>query len=261
MSFDSRYICGIRVDASSYRTLADQVLEWARAGESKMVCFASVHMIIEALDSPEFRRVLLAADVVNPDGMPLVWALRSLGVRSASRVYGPDFTRFVIRAAAETGVPIALYGGSPDTLRRFEDVLKAEHPTLDIACSISPPFRPLSAEERAAHVERIRESGARIVLVGIGCPKQEYWMEQCRGTLPGVLLGVGAAFDFLAGVKPQAPRWMMRAGLEWFFRLVTEPRRLATRYLAQAPRFIPYFLAQLWRTKMAELRAAPRRAE
>ena len=254
MSFESRHICGVRVDASSYSSLAEQVIAWVRAGESRMLCFASVHMIIEALDSAEFRKVLLGADVVNPDGMPLVWALRLLGVRSASRVYGPDFTRVIIRTAAEAGVPIALYGGAPDTLRRFETILSSRHPSLKIACAIAPPFRPLSQEERESHLSQIRDSGARIVLVGIGCPKQEYWMEQTRGQLPAVLLGVGAAFDFVAGIKPQAPRWMMRSGLEWLFRLLTEPRRLWVRYLTQTPRFIPYFVAQLWRAKFGGVR-------
>lgn len=254
MTFDSRVICGIRVDASSYRALTAQVLEWARNGESRMLCFASVHMAIEALDSPAFRRVLLGADVVSPDGMPLVWALRVLGIRTATRVYGPDFMLAITAAAAEAGVPIALYGGSPQTLARLIGVFAVRYPKLKIACAISPPFRSLNPDEFEDHLARIRDSGAGVVLVGIGCPKQEYWMQRARGKAPAVFLGVGAAFDFAAGVKQQAPRWMMAAGLEWFFRLVTEPRRLWPRYLTQTPRFIPYFLAQLWRTRWKQNR-------
>lgn len=248
MITQSRYICGVRVDAVNYETAVEQTIAWAKAGESHMVCFSTVHMIMEARDSPEFERVLKDADIVAPDGMPLVWALRLLGLRQATRVYGPDFTSMAAAAAERSGVPIALYGGAPDALQRLIAELRRRHPKLVIAYAFGPPFRPLTAEEREREVNRIRDSGARIVLVGLGCPKQEMWMAEHRGKLPAVMLGVGAAFDFLSGVKPQASRWMMAMGLEWLFRLMTEPRRLWLRYLRHNPRFIRLFLVQLLRS-------------
>ncbi len=247
---ESRLICGVRVDAVNYSGLAEQVIQWARRGESRMLCFSSVHMIMEAYDRPEYRRLLLSADVVTPDGMPLVWGLRLLGLRYATRVYGPDFSDYIARTAERENVPIALYGGSTETLRKLVEVLLHKYPRLKIAYAFAPPFRTLTAEERDSHIAAIRDSGAQIVLVGLGCPKQEQWMAEHRNKIPAVLLGVGAAFDFLAGVKKQAPRWMMAAGLEWLFRLMTEPRRLWLRYLAKNPRFVPVFLLQLLRTRV-----------
>lgn len=257
MTAQSRYICEVRVDAVNYDDAVDQVMDWARRGESRMLCFSTVHMIMEANDRPHFERVLQGADVVAPDGMPLVWALRLLGLRHASRVYGPDFTQRVAEAAAREGIPLGLYGGSPQALQSLVAALEKRHPSLRIAYASAPPFRALTPTEHAQDVEDIRSSGARIVLVGLGCPKQEQWMAENRGSLPAVMLGVGAAFDFLSGMKPQAPRWMMDIGLEWLFRLVTEPRRLWARYLRQNPRFIGRFLMQLLKTRSTRVIDAP----
>lgn len=243
----SRQICGVRVDAVTYESALAQVITWARNRESRTVCFSNVHMIMEAQDSLDYRRILSQSDLVTPDGVPLVWALRLLGFAGASRVYGPDFTMLIAERAAQDGIPIALYGGSDAALANLNAVLSARFPNLRVVYSFAPPFRPLTAGETEDHVRAIAESGAQIVLVGLGCPKQERWMADQRGRIPAVMLGVGAAFDFLSGAKPQAPRWMMRAGLEWLFRLITEPRRLWARYLKQNPRFVMRFTAQLLR--------------
>jgi len=168
-----------------------------------------------------------------------------LGVRGATRVYGPDLTPIVLGAAEQAGVPVGFYGASPHVLAKLLAVVRRRFPRLQAPYAYAPPFRPVTPEEDEAIVRAIHDSGARILFVGLSTPKQEYWMAAHRGRVPAVMLGVGAAFDFLAGVKPQASRWMQGAGLEWLFRLITEPRRLWRRYLRHNPRFVAFFALQL----------------
>jgi N-acetylglucosaminyldiphosphoundecaprenol N-acetyl-beta-D-mannosaminyltransferase len=185
------------------------------------------------------------ADLVTPDGRPLVWALRSLGVKDATQVRGTDLTTHVVERAAREGLPIGLYGGTPDLLERFVGILERRYPGVRVVCRIAPPFRPLTPEEDEAVIEEILSSGARILFVGIGCPKQERWMEAHKERIPAVMLGVGAAFDFHTGRVRQAPGWIQVAGLEWLFRLLMDPRRLWKRYVRHNPRFVALFLLQL----------------
>ena len=237
-------ILGVNVQVSSYDLVTSKSLEWARRGESRILFFSPVHAIMESVDHPRFRQVMNEADMVNPDGMPVVWALRALGSPQAQRVYGPDATLAMLEAAARDGMPVGFYGGSPETLTRLLEKVRERFPAIAIAFSASPPFRALTAEEDALVTEEITQSGARILFVGLGCPKQEMWVAAHRGRIPAVMFAVGAAFDFLAGSKAQAPRWMMRCGLEWIFRLACEPRRLAMRYLKHNPRFVAFVFAQ-----------------
>jgi len=245
MNLASREVLSMRVDATSYEDASQRVLLWARERRSTYICVATVHMVMEAFDSESFQRIVNEADLVTPDGMPLVWALRALGVGSASRVYGPDLMPHVLEKAAREEVPIGLYGGTPESLNLLHGVLKARYPDLKLVCKIAPPFRPLTAQEDEAVTQEIAASGARILFVGIGCPKQELWMAAHKDRIPAVMLGVGAAFDFHAGRVRQAPRWVQAAGLEWAFRLSMEPRRLWKRYLKHNPRFVAFFLMQL----------------
>jgi N-acetylglucosaminyldiphosphoundecaprenol N-acetyl-beta-D-mannosaminyltransferase len=242
-------VLGARVDPTSYGAATRQVLEWARRGESRYVCVATVHSVMEAWDDPGFRQVLNAADLVTPDGMPLVWMLRRLGYPDQQRVYGPDLTLHVCEAAAREGVPVGFYGGLPEALETMVSKLRRLFPGLVVAYAWSPPFRPLSPEEDAQVVREIVGSGARVLFVGLGCPKQERWMGEHRGRVPAVMLGVGAAFDFHGGRVRQAPRWMQDRGLEWLFRLAMEPRRLWRRYLKHNPRFAVLALLQLLRER------------
>ncbi len=239
-----REILGVKIAASSYRETAEKSVAWAKQGESRAVFFANVHVLMEGFDDAAFRAELNAADMVNPDGMPLVWALRAMGESDATRVYGPDATEVLLRAAEESDVPVGFYGGSAATLAILTAEVRRRYPILQIAFTMSPPFRALDATEDEEITKRISDSGARMLFVGLGCPKQERWIMEHRGRIPAVMLGVGAAFDFLAGSKPQAPRWMMRNGLEWAFRLASEPRRLAGRYLKHNPRFVALLLHQ-----------------
>jgi N-acetylglucosaminyldiphosphoundecaprenol N-acetyl-beta-D-mannosaminyltransferase len=159
--------------------------------------------------------------------------------------------RLVCRRAEERGLPVGLYGGTPEVLEALRGRLVERHPLLRIAFAASPPFRPLTPEEVASTLEAIEASGARILFVGLGCPKQERWMAAQRSGLPCVMVGVGAAFDFLAGAKRQAPRWLQGAGLEWLFRLASEPRRLWRRYLILNPRFLFLLARELARREAA----------
>jgi len=193
---------------------------------------------------------------VTPDGMPLVWALRLLGCKRATRVYGPDLTPIVLARAAAEGLPVGFYGGSPGVLDKFVLLMKARFPELQIAYAYSPPFRALTPTEDQQIVQDISRSGVRILFVAIGNPAQELWMAAHRPRVNAVMIGVGAAFDFLTGAKRQAPRWMMGIGLEWLFRLATEPRRLWKRYLKHNPRFVVLFALQLIRSRFNRARAA-----
>lgn len=238
-------ILGVNVLASSYAEVIKKCTEWAHRDESRTVLFVNVHVIMEARDNPRLLHQLNRADMANPDGVPVVWTLQAFGARNATRVYGPDATIALLEAAQEAGIPIGFYGSTEATLARLIAAVEARYPGINIVFKMSPPFRKLSDKEDDTIVRQITESGARWVFVGLGCPKQENWVCEHKDRIPAVLLAVGAAFDFIAGTKPQAPRWMMRSGLEWAFRLVTEPRRLAGRYFKTNPRYM-FLVAYQW---------------
>ena len=247
-------ILGVGIDATSYADATRRVIDWARHGESRYVCLGAVNNIMEARRSAEYRIVMQEAALVTSDGMPLVWLLRRLGVPQATRVYGPDLTPRVLEAAESAGLPVGFYGGTEPVLQRLIQVVKRSFPALQVSYLSAPPFRPPTREEDEQTTRAINAAGVRILFVGLGSPKQDRWMYAHRHRIHAVMLGVGAAFDFLAGVKPQAPRWMQRSGLEWLFRLATEPRRLGPRYLRQNPKFAALALVQLLRLGFHEHR-------
>ena len=238
-------ILGIRISPTSYISATDQIRTWSQVGESRYVCAANVHVVMTAYDNHSFDKVINHADLVTPDGMPLVWMLRLKGVKGQTRVYGPTLMLHVLEMAAREKIPVGFYGSTDQTLQKLIVRLKELYPDLKVAYAFSPPFRELNEQESAKIANDITASGARILFVGLGCPKQEKWMAEQHGKIPAVMLGVGAAFDFHAGTKSQAPAWMQAIGLEWFFRLIHEPRRLAGRYLYNNPRFILLALADL----------------
>ena len=248
---EARRVIGMRVDATSYEHAATEITRWASRGESRYVCIATVNNAIEAHDNPAYQRVMEHADLVTPDGMPLVWGLGLLGVRGATRVYGPDLTPILCQRAADAGVPVGFYGSTPKVLADLTANLARSCPGLKIVYTESPPFRPQTVEEEAAVREQIDRSGVRLLFVGLGTPKQELWMAAQSGTVRTVMVGVGAAFDFIAGHKRQAPDLLQRLGLEWLFRLVSEPRRLWRRYLYRNPRFVVLFAAQLFKHRFS----------
>jgi len=231
------------------------VIDWMEAmiatGGRGYVTAAAVNLVMAAREDPRARAAVLGATLAVPDGQPLVWALHALGHARATRVYGPDLMARFCARAARTGIPIYLYGGrTPAALELLERRLRERFPGLLIAGGFSPPFRPLSADEEKSVVAAIDASGAQVVWVGTGQPKQEKWMLEMRPRLAAPLLvGVGAAFDFHAGLVSQAPGWMQRAGLEWAYRLSREPRRLWRRYARYNPLFVAGFAAQYVRER------------
>jgi len=240
-------ILGIPLAVSDY----ERVMEWMdamiAAGERGYVTAAAVNLVMSARESPATMEAVLAATLAVPDGMPLVWALRALGHGRATRVYGPDLMAGYCARAARNGTPVYLYGGRHDDGARNLLVrrLRERFPGLRIAGASSPPFRPLTPAEEEREVELINSSGAAVVWVGTGQPRQEQWMHAMRSRLtPPLLVGVGAAFDFHAGLVKQAPPWMGRSGLEWAYRLYREPRRLWRRYARYNPRFVLAFARQ-----------------
>ena len=246
---EDKFVLGMKVNVTDYEHASDLILSWAQQGLSKYVCVATVNNVMESYDSKVFQKVTNEADLVTPDGMPIVWALRWLGHRGATRVYGPDLTPIVFKKAATEGVPVGFYGSSPQVLDLLVKQAQKLNPTLKVAYAFSPPFRPLSPAEDEQVISAINESGAKNLFIGLNTPKQDFWMAAHRPKVHAVMVGVGAAFDFIAGSKRQAPRWMMKVGLEWLFRLATEPRRLWKRYFKHNPRFILFFLMQMLGTK------------
>jgi N-acetylglucosaminyldiphosphoundecaprenol N-acetyl-beta-D-mannosaminyltransferase len=228
----------------------EHVLDWMEAliaaGDRAYVTAAAVNLVMSAQEDAATREAVLGATLAVPDGQPLVWALRALGHAHATRVYGPDLMAAFCARASRSGTPMYLYGGrSVEALALLERRLSERFPGLVIAGGFSPPFRELDAEENARALAAIDDSGASVVWVGTGQPKQELWMLRARPHLRAPLLvGVGAAFDFHAGLVSQAPRWMQRAGLEWSYRLSREPRRLWRRYARYNPMFIAGFARQ-----------------
>jgi N-acetylglucosaminyldiphosphoundecaprenol N-acetyl-beta-D-mannosaminyltransferase len=246
-------VVSVEISTTSYAETAELCMRWADerrtspTAPSHYICITSVHGIILAKKDPEIARFLNAADIATPDGMPVVWALRSFGYSNQQRVYGPTLMFEICQRAAALGHRIFLYGGREETLATLTERLVRRFPGLQIAGAYSPPFRELTGDEESAVTVRIRQSDADIVFVGISTPKQERWMYQHRHTFSGVtLIGVGAAFDFHAGRIRQAPKWMQRRGLEWLFRLLTEPARLWRRYLLTTPQFLPLWAKQKW---------------
>ena len=249
-----QFVVSVGISKTSYEEVAALCSAWAterksaKRDQARYICVASVHGIMLAHDDAQLANVFNEADIATPDGMPVVWALRSFGCAGQQRVYGPTLMLEICARAAEKGHRIFLYGGREETLADLSEMLRARFPGLVLAGSYAPPFRALTESEQQEVRRRIREAEADIVFVGISTPKQERWMYENRGAFPGVtLIGVGAAFDFHAGRTRQAPAWMQRRGLEWLFRLMVEPARLWRRYLLITPRFLPLWAKQKWR--------------
>ncbi len=240
-------VLGVPLALIDYAGTLDWIDQTVAAGGRGYVCVANTHTVTETREDPELRHAVLGASLVVPDGQPLVWALRALGHPLPGRVYGPELMARACERALETGRRFYLYGGrNQGALVQLALELRRQYPGLAIVGGYSPPFRRLTDEERRWVIRDIDSSGAEVVWVGIGVPKQEKWMAAMRSELAApVLVGVGAAFDFHAGLIRQAPVWMQEAGLEWAYRLGQEPLRLGPRYLRNNPRFLAGF-AQQW---------------
>jgi N-acetylglucosaminyldiphosphoundecaprenol N-acetyl-beta-D-mannosaminyltransferase len=240
-------VLGVYVSAVNLDLAAQRIESWVkRRSERHYVCITGVHGVMESQDNPELKRIHNAAGMVTPDGMPMVWANKLRGNSHVSRVYGPDLMLRVCSEGVAKSYRHFFMGGAEGVADLLAKKLNEKFPGMQVAGTFCPPFRKMTDEEDRALNEQINASRADIVWVGLSTPKQEFWMDGHVGKLDApVLIGVGAAFDFHAGLKKQAPRWMQKSGLEWFFRLCTEPRRLWKRYLRNNPRFVWRFSLQL----------------
>jgi N-acetylglucosaminyldiphosphoundecaprenol N-acetyl-beta-D-mannosaminyltransferase len=241
---ERRDVVGTPISLTSYAEVLDLIAS-RPVDRARTFAFCNVHSVMTARGDAGIAAVLRRFDVATSDGVPVVWALRALGHRQQSRVYGPDLMELALPHGLDLGWRHYLYGATEETLDRLAAAAERLAPGVRIVGRHAPPFRPETAEERTAVLDDIRRSGADLVWVGLGMPKQERWIDEVRGELPGVaLLAVGAAFDLLSGTVKQAPDWIQRAGLEWLYRLLQEPRRLWRRYLYNNPAFVLAFARQ-----------------
>lgn len=239
-------VLGVGVSAINLNQAVAAIDRFIAGGGSNYVCVTGVHGVIASQNSRQLKDIHNRAGLVTPDGMPLVWISRAHGHRGVSRVYGPDLMLRVLENGIEREYKHFLYGGAEGVPELLARRLRGRFPGVRIVGTHSPPFRPLTDEEDASVVAAIDQSRADIVWVGLSTPKQEAWMAAHAGRLSApVMIGVGAAFDFHAGLKKQAPGWMQRSGLEWLFRLLSEPRRLGPRYLVNNPLFVYLLTLQL----------------
>lgn len=234
-------VLSLRVDLTDYQSAITKITELARANRGGYVCVANVHVTIEAEDDPAYAALVNDADLVLPDGTPLVWMQRWQGNENASQVRGPSLMPMLMEHSERENLKVGFLGGRQEVLDRIIDRAKKEYPSLQVSYVHSPPFRALTDDEHHAISNDVNAAGVQILFVGLGCPKQERWMAANRERLSAVSIGVGAAFDLYAGDIREAPPVISKLGLEWMFRLMQEPRRLFSRYLLVNPRFM--FLA------------------
>lgn len=239
-------VLGASIDVMDWDQALGRILEWGSRRESRYVCICNAHSVVTAGQDAEFGRVVAQADMATADGAPVAWMLRKLGFAGQQRINGPDLMWRFCAHAERLGLPVYFYGSTPETLILLEARLRGYFKNIVISGCYSPPFRPMNADEERAEVQRINASGAVVVFVGLGCPKQEIWMARQRGEVNAVMIGVGAAFDYHAGTVKRAPLWMQHAGLEWLHRLVSEPGRLWKRYLVTNTIFVIAAVKQLY---------------
>ncbi len=238
-------LLGVGISAINMELALKMFEDWVGQRSRTYVCVTPAHAIMDCYHQPELRTIFNRSGMTTPDGMSVVWLLKWRGQRRVERVYGPDLMRSVCNQSVQKGWRHYLYGGGPGVPEMLKTTLETQYPGLQIVGTYSPPFRPLTEKEDHEVVEQINAANPDIVWLGLSTPRQERWMSDHRERLNApVLVGVGAAFDFISGRKPQAPRWMQRSGLEWLFRLATEPVRLWPRY-RQYPLFVGLVLAQM----------------
>ncbi len=254
---EKKKIISFGVSVGPYREFVERIVALGRGRSSAYVCVANVHMVIEAWRDLTFAGVVNGADIVTPDGMPLVKALKVLYGIAQNRLAGLDLIFGLFGEAERQGLTVFLYGSTDEVLTRIAARMRCDHPALNIAGVYSPPYRVLAPEEDREVTNRINASGANIVLVALGCPKQETWMANHKGKINAVMVGVGGAFPVYAGLQKRAPAWMCRWSLEWFHRFLQEPRRLFRRYLVTNTLFILLLFREFFRKKYGQPEALP----
>lgn len=236
-------VISLALSLGSYQSIQESIITAARQGQSGTICFANVHMCVEAHHNPDIARAVNKANWVVADGVPLLWAMRLLYGVKQERITGLDMLPSLLERAAKEKLPVFFYGSTDDVLAQTVRVCRQNYPSLKIAGTLSPPFRALTADEEIQISRQITASGAKLVFVALGCPKQEVWLDRMRSQIPSVLLAIGGALPVLAGEVSRSPNWMQRWGLEWFYRFLQEPRRLFKRYAVTNSLFL-YYLAK-----------------
>jgi N-acetylglucosaminyldiphosphoundecaprenol N-acetyl-beta-D-mannosaminyltransferase len=257
MSLERGQVIGLPVMAADMASITGAIVDLAGRGQGGHVCVANTHMLTTARGDAQLRATMEDASLVVSDGLPLVWQLRRHGFRNARQVRGPDLFLEVCRAAAKAGLPVYFFGGDERLIADLTARLRRDLPQLAIAGAEAPPVLPSRPVADADVVARLRDSGARIVFVGLGCPKQELWMQAYRPHLGAVLIGVGQAFAIAAGHLGEAPPWIRRIGLEWLYRLASEPRRLWRRYLVSNSLFLALVMGEELRGMLHGRRVSP----
>jgi N-acetylglucosaminyldiphosphoundecaprenol N-acetyl-beta-D-mannosaminyltransferase len=238
-------VVSLSVNVCSSGSITERVAELVAAGNGGYICFSTVHMVMESYDDPHYGKRVNTADMVIPDGMPLVWMQKLQGRKDAIRTRANDMMIELSRVAESRGWSVGFYGASQKVIDQIVERAVNDFPKLKIAYAFSPPFRPLSEDEESEIKGKIAAASPDLLFVGLGCPKQENWMSKNSPNLGTVMFGVGASFDFFAGNIRECPAWIGKLGLEWLFRLWQEPRRLWYRYLILNPRFSVQALLQL----------------
>ena len=239
-------ILRMKVDCIEYDVALDQLLNWTATSKSRYVCISNVHMCMEAFDSDEYKEIVNNSDLNLPDSAVIRFVQKTFTMCNIGKTKkGVDIVLDLCRLASTKGKPVGFYGSSQNTIEMLTEKVQKHYPELDIKFKYSPPFRSLTEAEDKRIVNDINSSGVKLLFVGLGCPKQERWMAEHKDKLNCVMIGVGAAFDFIAGTTKASPAWVHDYGFEWLYRLMSEPRRLWKRYLKQNPRFIWYFFLQL----------------
>lgn len=250
-------LLSINVSTGRYREFVQKILDIAKAKVSDYVCVANVHMLIEARKDLQFGKIVSGANVITPDGKPLTWALRLLFGVAQDRVAGMDLLPDLLEKAQSENISVYFYGGEQGMLDKTCAYLTKKYPLLKVAGCYSPPFRKLTEQEEQEVVDRINGSGAQMVFVILGCPKQERWMASMKGRINAVMIGVGGALPVMIGIMKRAPKWMQRSGLEWLYRLMQEPGRLFKRYAVTNSLFIYFLTRELFERKYSRKMLTP----
>ena len=244
------YILDSKISALSFSQTIQVIEDWIRQKKSEYVCVCNTHSLVTASNEIFFKNVLEQAGICTPDGMPLVWALKLNGFKQQDRVDGPNLMLKLCELSSKKGYKIFLYGNKQETLDKLENKLTSMYEGLQIVGKYSPPFRELTKEELIEIRKIINSSNPDLIFVSLGCPKQEIWMYNNREHIKGIMLGVGAAFDFITGDLKRPPLFIQKLGLEWLFRLISEPRRLWKRYAYNNTMFIYKFLKTYKKNKI-----------
>lgn len=246
-------VAGVAISAVRVRDTIDTMQQWITEGRRDYIVLTGAHGVVEMQTDAELRAINNAAGLVTPDGMPIVWLGKILGHVHIEKVYAPDIMHAAFAHFGQNGGRHFFYGGKEGVAETLKQRVLAQYPGNQIVGTYCPPFRPLHDEEVAELTQIITDAEPDIVWCGLGCPKQERWMNQFRPLLNApVLVGVGAGFDFLSGEKPIAPKWVQTSGFEWFYRLLSEPKRLWPRYSRVVPKFLYYVAADALKTRASE---------